>query len=172
MASLKLRVGQSAPKGQWFALGVCVIAVVATGALGAFASIEAKDFYATLTKPNWAPPPGVFSPVWTLLYLMIALAGWLAWRARAPAYDTRLALWLYFGQLALNALWSWLFFRWHQGALALIEICLLWFAILATLTQFWRVRPLAGMLLLPYLAWVSFATALTASTWRLNPGLL
>ncbi len=112
----------------------------------------------------------MFSPVWTLLYLMIAFAGWLAWRARAPAYDTRLALWLYFGQLALNALWSWLFFRWHQGALALIEICLLWFAILATLTQFWRLRWLAGALLVPYLAWVSFATALTAAVWRLNPG--
>ena len=103
---------------------------------------------------------------------MIALAGWLAWRARAPASDTRLALWMYFAQLALNALWSWVFFRWHLGALALMEIWVLWLAILATLTQFWRLRPLAGALLVPYFAWVSFATALTAAMWRLNPGPL
>jgi translocator protein len=170
--ALKLRVGQPAQKRQWSALVVCVVAVVATGALGAFASIEAKGFYEMLVKPSWAPPPGVFSPVWTTLYFMIALSGWLAWRARAPASDTRFALWLYFGQLALNALWSWLFFRWHQGALAVIEVCVLWFAILLTLTQFWRLRWLAGALLVPYLAWVSFATALTAAVWRLNPGLL
>jgi tryptophan-rich sensory protein len=172
MASLNLRVGGRAARGQWTALGVCVLAVAATGTLGAIASIDAREFYATLAKPDWAPPPGVFAPAWTVLYVMIAIAGWLAWRARAPASDTRLALGLYFGQLALNALWSWLFFAWHQGALALVEICVLWLAILATLTQFWRLRPLAGALLVPYLAWVSFATALTAAVWRLNPGPL
>jgi len=172
MAKGLMRVGGSAPRAQWFGLVTCGLAVAVTGALGALASIEARDFYATLAKPRWSPPPGVFSPVWTLLYVMIALAGWLAWRQRAPGAATRLALWLYFAQLALNALWSWIFFRWHLGALALVEICVLWFAVLATLTQFWRVKPLAGALLLPYLAWVSFATALTAATWRLNPGLL
>ena len=172
MASLNLRVAGTAPRGRWTAPVVCVLAVAATGTLGALASIDAKDFYAMLAKPGWAPPPSVFGPVWTALYVLIAIAGWLAWRARAPASDTRLALGLYFGQLVLNALWSWIFFAWHQGALALVEVCVLWLAVLATLTQFWRLRPIAGVLLVPYFAWVSFATALTAAVWRLNPGLL
>ena len=172
MARGIMRISEPAPRGQWVALIFCLLAVGVTGALGAIASIQAQDFYAQLTKPRWAPPPGVFSPVWTTLYLMMAIAAWIAWRKRTPGRATRIALQLFAVQLVLNALWSWLFFRWHLGALALLEVCLLWFAILATLTQFWRVRPLAGALLIPYLLWVSFATALTAAVWRLNPTLL
>ena len=113
------------------------------GFIGALASIRAENFYAQLVKPAWAPPPGVFSPVWTTLYLMMAIAAWLAWKQRAPGGATRFALWLFAIQLALNALWSWLFFRWHLGGLAVFEVCVLWFAILAMVTQFWRLRPLA-----------------------------
>ncbi|NUM78982.1 tryptophan-rich sensory protein [candidate division KSB1 bacterium] len=83
-----------------------------------------------------------------------------------------MALLLFLIQLAVNALWTWLFFVWRQGALAFIEIVILWALILATIVAFWRVRPLAGILLLPYLAWVTFAAALTYATWRLNPQLL
>lgn len=172
MAQNFMRVGKAPPRGRWLALAACLGAVLVTGGLGAIASIEARDFYGQLVKPAWAPPPGVFSPVWTTLYLMMAFAAWIAWRQRTPARAVRGALQLFAVQLVLNALWSWLFFHWHQGALALIEVCLLWFAILATLIQFWRLRPLAGALLVPYLLWVSFATALTAAVWRLNPGLL
>jgi tryptophan-rich sensory protein len=84
----------------------------------------------------------------------------------------RTALALFFVQLALNALWSWLFFAWHRGGLALADIVVLWAAIVATLVAFWRIRPLSGALLVPYLLWVSFATALNLAVWRLNPQLL
>jgi benzodiazapine receptor len=172
MAKGFMGVAGPQPRGRWLALLACLGAVALTGAVGAIASIEARGFYGGLVKPSWAPPPGVFSPVWTALYLMMGLAAWLAWRARAPAAARRLAMQLFGLQLALNALWSWLFFRWHLGAVSLLEICVLWFAILATTTQFWRLRPVAGVMMLPYLLWVSFATALNAAVWRLNPGLL
>jgi tryptophan-rich sensory protein len=170
MVPKHMRIGEPAPRGRWLALGACLLSVAVAGGLGALASIRAGEFYAQLVKPEWAPPAGVFSPVWTALYLMMAVAAWVAWRQRGPGRV--FALQLFAVQLALNALWSWLFFRWHLGALALIEVCVLWFAILAMLTQFWRLRPLAGALLIPYLLWVSFATALTAAVWRLNPTLL
>lgn len=172
MARDYMRISAPAPRGRWLALVACVGAVAVTGALGALASLEARDFYAQLAKPVWAPPAGVFGPVWTVLYAMIAVAGCLAVRQRAADGAKGLAIALFGAQLVLNALWSWLFFRWHQGALALVDICVLWLAILATLTQFWRLRPLAGALLIPYFLWVSFATGLNAAVWRLNPALL
>jgi tryptophan-rich sensory protein len=109
--------------------------------------------------------------VWTFLYILMALAAWLVWRVDGfrPA---RTALTLFLLQLALNALWSWLFFGWHRGALAFGDILLLWVLIAATLVAFWRTRPLAGALLVPYLLWVSFAAALNYSVWRLNPQVL
>jgi len=101
----------------------------------------------------------------------MAVAAWLVWRER-EAKATRLALSLYVVQLAANALWSWLFFAWHRGFLAFADIVLLWTLILATLVTFWRIRPLAGALLIPYLLWVSFATALNLRIWQLNASLL
>jgi tryptophan-rich sensory protein len=147
-----------------------LVAFVAA-AIGAAASIEAAPFYAQIARPGWAPPATWFGPVWTLLYLLMGLAAWLAWRVGGfRAAGTALTL---FGvQLALNALWSWLFFAWHRGGLALADIVLLWLAIAATAVAFWRLRPLAGALLLPYLLWVGFATALNFAVWRLNPQLL
>lgn len=143
----------------------------ATATVGALASIHAQDFYAALTNPDWAPPAWLFGPVWSLLYLLMAIAAWLVWR-KDGLRGARLALTLFVAQLALNALWSWLFFSWHLGAAAFIDILLLWLLILATLATFWRVHVLAGVLLLPYLAWVSFAAALCLAVWRLNPQLL
>jgi tryptophan-rich sensory protein len=99
---------------------------------------------------------------------MMAIAAWLVWRQRLFV-PTRGAFTLYFLQLALNAFWSWLFFGWHQGLLALVDILLLWGLVLATLIAFWRVRVLAGALLVPYLVWVSFASALNHAVWQLNP---
>lgn len=143
----------------------------AAAALGAAASAQAGAFYLRLVRPEWAPPGWLFAPVWTALYLMMAIAAWLVWRdhglRRAGA-----ALTLFVLQLAANALWTWLFFVWHQGALAFAEILLLWALIAATCIAFWRLHALAGALLLPYLAWVSFASVLTYATWQLNPGIL
>lgn len=140
----------------------------AAAAAGALASVDAAPFYAALVRPAWAPPAGVFGPVWTLLYVLMGLAAWVAWRHGAP----RRVLALYVVQLAMNALWSALFFAWHRGALAFVDIVALWLMIVATTAGFWRVRPLAGALLLPYLAWVTFASALNWAVWHLNPGAL
>jgi benzodiazapine receptor len=149
----------------WLALTFVVAAV------GAIASMDAPAFYAQLDKPGWAPPAGVFGPVWSVLYLLMGVAAWLVWRER-PSQRVDGALGLYISQLVANALWSWLFFGWHRGALAFGEVLLLLALVAITTAAFWRVRPLAGLLLLPYLAWVTFASALTWAIWQRNPGLL
>jgi benzodiazapine receptor len=140
-------------------------------AIGAVASLQAGSFYIQLVRPDWAPPPSIFGPVWTVLYALMGIASWLVWRADGfrPA---KVALTLFLIQLALNASWSWLFFGWHQGALAFLDILLLWLLIVATLVAFWRIRPVAGGLLIPYLLWVSFASVLNYFIWQLNPQLL
>jgi len=101
----------------------------------------------------------------------MAIAAWLVWRSGGVAAN-RYALSLFLLQLALNALWSWLFFAWHLGGWSFAEIVVLWVLVVATLAAFWRVRPLAGALLIPYLLWVSFAAALNYSVWQLNPHVL
>jgi translocator protein len=143
----------------------------ATAAIGAAASVTAGEFYAELARPTWAPPGWLFGPVWSTLYFLMGVAAWLVWRIRGFA-GARTALTLFILQLAVNALWSWLFFVWHLGGFAFAEVLLLWGLILATLLTFRRVSVLAAILLLPYLAWVTFASALTFVVWRLNPGLL
>jgi tryptophan-rich sensory protein len=143
----------------------------AAAAIGSIASIQAAAFYRQLAQPSWAPPSSVFGPVWSLLYALMGIAAWLVWREGGWRRQ-RGALGLFVLQLAVNALWSWLFFGWHRGALAFADIVLLWLLIVATVIGFWRVRPLAGALLLPYLAWVGFATALNYAVWHLNPSTL
>lgn len=140
-------------------------------ALGARASISAASFYATLALPAWAPPASLFGPVWTALYALMALAAFLAWRERGWRAATP-ALTLYLLQLGLNTLWSWLFFGWKQGALAFADILLLLVLIIATLIAFWRIHKFAACMLLPYLAWVGFATVLNYAVWQANPGVL
>lgn len=143
----------------------------AAAALGAWASTSAASFYATLAPPAWAPPASLFGPVWTLLYAMMAVAAWLVWRERGTA-ATRPALTLYLLQLGVNALWSWLFFGWRLGALALVDILLLVMLVVATLIAFARIRALAAVMLLPYLGWITFASTLNLAVWRANPGVL
>lgn len=140
-------------------------------AAGAVASVQAASFYRQLVQPSWAPPSSVFGPVWSMLYALMGIAAWLVWR-QGGWRRQRGVLTVFVIQLAVNALWSWLFFAWHQGALALVDIALLWLLIVATLVGFWRVRPLAGALLLPYLCWVSFASVLNFAMWQLNPQIL
>lgn len=159
------------PKRQLLGLAGWLALVFTAAAIGAIASVHARDFYAALAQPTWAPPAYVFGPVWSLLYLLMGLSAWLVWR-EPTARTRRGALALFIAQLAANALWSWLFFAWHQGRWAFLEIVVLWCLIVATLVAFWRIRPLAGALLLPYIAWVSFAMALAYHVWRLNPAVL
>ncbi len=156
---------------QLLALGIALAATFAAAAAGGLASAGAGAFYAQLARPAWAPPGWLFGPVWSVLYPMMAVAAWLAWRA-SPGPAVRPALLLYGAQLAANALWSWLFFAGRQGGWALAEVLLLWVLVLATTVAFWRLRRLAGLLLLPYLAWAGFAGALNFALWRANPGLL
>lgn len=142
-----------------------------TAWIGAVASINAPTFYGRLTQPDWAPPAWLFGPVWTTLFIMMAVAAWLVWR-RGGFVAQRGPLLLFLAQLVFNALWSWLFFAWALGGWALADIAILWLLIAATIATFWRTSPLAGLLLVPYIAWVSFAGALNYTLWQLNPQVL
>jgi tryptophan-rich sensory protein len=151
----------------WLAL------VFAAAAIGAAGSADAREFYGDLESPGWAPPAALFGPVWAVLYAMMGTAAWLVWREPGPDGDGHRAAFAFFlVQLVLNALWPWFFFEWRRGDLATGDIALLWIFIALTIAAFWRVRPLAGVLLLPYLAWVTYAAALTWTLWQMNPELL
>ena len=143
----------------------------AAGAVGGIASARAPEFYASLERPAWAPPASLFGPVWSALYLLIGIAAWLVWRERGFG-GAMTALLLFLLQLVLNAAWTWIFFAWRQGGIALGEIVALWIVIALTMMAFFRVRPLAGALMVPYLGWVTYAAALTTALWQRNPGLL
>jgi len=143
----------------------------AAAGVGAFASRDAGTFYGQLLRPAWAPPAWLFAPVWSVLYALMGTSAWLVWRGPRTA-KVQASLRLFIVQLIANALWTWIFFEWQAGALAFAEIILLWCLIGATVVMFGRISVPAAVLLLPYWIWVSFATALTWSTWRMNPGVL
>jgi tryptophan-rich sensory protein len=125
------------------------------------------EWYERLKKPSWRPPNQLFGPVWTLLYVMIAVAGWLIWREVGFA-GAGLPLAMYALQLILNAVWTPLFFGLHRPDLAFIEILLVCVSTIATIVLFYPIHVGAALLLLPYLAWVTFATALNFAVWRMN----
>ncbi len=148
---------------------IAVALPVVVGGLSGFATARGvSTWYPTLAKPSFNPPAWIFGPVWTVLYIMMGVAAYLVWRRGTDADGVRVALTVFLVQLALNALWSILFFGIQQPGWALVEIIVLWLSIGATIWLFWRVVPAAGALLLPYWAWVSFATILNASLWWLN----
>ncbi|NIU87191.1 MAG: tryptophan-rich sensory protein, partial [Nitrosopumilaceae archaeon] len=125
------------------------------------------EWYQTLSKPEWNPPNWIFGPVWTVLYTLMAVSVWIIWKN----YGLKLAMIpiaYFIAQLVLNALWPWFFFGLNDIWLALIDIVLLWIMILITINMFWRLNIWAGALLLPYLAWVSFAVYLNYTIWNLN----
>lgn len=126
-----------------------------------------STWYPTLSKPFWTPPDWIFGPVWFCLYIMIALAGWLIYRS-PPSHQRTIALFLYGSQLALNFIWSFLFFSLQSPLLGLIDIVLLSLLITLTIIKAWSVRPLAALLLIPYLVWVIYATSLNTGIWLLN----
>ena len=162
---------QNSARHQTLGLAGWLLLTFAAAAIGGFASASAGSFYAQLVRPTWAPPGWLFGPVWSALYLLMGLSAWLVWRLHGWQ-GARSALMLFVAQLAVNALWTWLFFVWQHGAAAFVEIIVLWALIVATVILFYRLHRLAALLLLPYLAWVSFACALTYATWQLNPALL
>jgi translocator protein len=146
------------------ALVVFVLIAFVPAAIGAF--FPAPDYYAELAKPAWAPPDWLFGPVWTGFYALIGVSAWLVWRAGGPGRRSAIGLWGV--QLVLNAAWTPLFFGLRNPSIALVDIVLLLTVLTVTVVVFWRRRALAGALLLPYLAWVAFATALNFEILRLN----
>ena len=145
---------------------LCIVVCLGAAWLGSLWTTPALyPWYASLSKPSWTPPNWLFGPVWTILYVAMAIAAWLVWRKVGL---TAVPMQLFLLQLLLNVAWSAVFFRLRSPGPAFAEIVMLWFAILATSVEFWRVVPAAGWLLLPYLIWVSYATALNFSIWRLN----
>jgi translocator protein len=147
---------------QWLVLPLFLSLAFGAAALGAFA--PPGDWYAALNKPSFNPPDWIFGPVWTVLYVMIGVAGWRIWKV-AP--KSAAMLW-WFAQMALNAAWSPTFFGLRQMGLALVVILALWLVIGATIRAAWPLDRPAALLLVPYLAWVSFATVLNAALWKLN----
>jgi tryptophan-rich sensory protein len=166
-----MRSSRFSTSSQLMGLFAWLVVVFAAAAIGGYASASAGEFYGALARPSWAPPGWLFGPVWSLLYTLMGIAAWLVWRVGGFG-AARSALIVFMVQLAANALWTWLFFVWRQGGLAFAEILLLLALIFATLVLFWRANRRAAALLIPYVLWVSFAGALTLSTWRLNPGVL
>lgn len=148
-----------------------LVLTIGAGAIGAVASVNAGAFYTELARPQWAPPPTVFGPVWTVLYLLMGVAAWLVW-LDGGFRKHRVALTLFLVQLAINAVWSWIFFVWTSGLWAFVDILALLGLLIATISTFINARPIAGILLIPYLIWVAFAMGLTWTVWRLNPGTL
>jgi benzodiazapine receptor len=146
----------------WLFLAVWVLASLSAGFIGS--RFPPGEWYEALEKPSFNPPGWVFAPVWTLLYILMGIAAWLVWKEQGFSP----ALLLFIAQLVLNALWSYLFFGANRPDLALFEIVVLWVLILLTMILFWKARTLAGALLVPYLLWVSFASVLNFSLWRLN----
>ena len=156
---------KSAPA--WFREALALAGMVLLTFCAPLAGVVAPpgDWYASLQKPGWNPPSWVFGPVWTALYLMMAIAAWLVWRR----VGWRSPLWLYVSQLALNAAWTPVFFGAREIGWALLVILALWTGILLTLRAFLRASKAAGWMLAPYLAWVSFAAFLNFTLWRMNP---
>ena len=177
---------QQLKKG-WPSLMVALLIPFVAAAIGGLATQRSVDgWYRTLHKPTWNPPAWLFGPVWTVLYLLMGLASWLVWQEETKARGNpkepllsraemekqstgiRNALTWYGLQLAANVLWSLLFFGARRIRLALGELIVLWTLIAGTALQFYRIRPVAGELLLPYFAWTSFAAVLNTAIWRLN----
>ena len=155
----------------WNSLAVLILFVAVclgiAGAGGLFTAGSVQDWYPTLHKPAWTPPSWIFGPVWTILYVMMAIAAWLVWRKR-KVDKVHGALGLFVLQLVLNAAWSPLFFGLKNPLAGLLDIIPLWAVILVTLMFFWRISIAAGVLLIPYWLWVGYATALNFTLWIMN----
>ena len=153
---------------RWIGLVVFIGICLGASGLGVIATTsEIEGWYKTIDKPSWNPPNYIFGPVWTTLFVMMAIAAWMVWKQDGFKTASR-PLKLFAVQLGLNVAWSWIFFGMHQPGWAFAEIVILWLAIVATLVAFFQTSKLAGWLMEPYLAWVSFASVLNFTIWQLN----
>src|SRR4051812_48135257 len=153
----------------WLKLLISVAIPLGVGALSSLFTIRGVNgWYRTIAKPAWNPPDAVFAPVWTTLYILMGIALYLVWRKNGLAHSRQSAISFWILQLVLNAFWSFIFFSLHKIGLALADIILLWLSILITIFLFSNHSKVAAWLLVPYISWVTFATILNFSIWRLN----
>ncbi|PJE51123.1 MAG: TspO protein [Candidatus Yanofskybacteria bacterium CG10_big_fil_rev_8_21_14_0_10_36_16] len=153
----------------FFKLVIAITVSQSAGVIGSLFTFSAiPNWYATITKPALNPPAWVFGPVWTILYTLMGVAAFLVWRNGWSQRSVRTALSIFGFQLLLNAIWSIIFFGFKNPGLALVDIVVLWFAIVWTIKVFYKISKLAAYLLVPYLLWVSFATYLNYAIWALN----
>ena len=152
-----------------FKLIIAIIIPVAVGAIsGFFTATGVESWYQTINKPSWNPPGWIFAPVWTTLYIMMGVALFLVWKSDSSDILKKTAITLFTIQLVLNFFWSFIFFDQHQIGWALVEIIAMWIFILLTIFAFGNISKLAAWLLVPYISWVSFATILNYTIWKLN----
>ena len=152
-----------------FKLIISIAIPVAVGAIsGLFTTAEIPGWYQTINKPVWNPPSWIFAPVWTTLYVLMGIALFLVWKSDADPIVKKTAITLFAVQLVFNFFWSFIFFNQHQIGWALVEITAMWIFILLTIFAFAPVNKIAAWLLVPYISWVSFATILNYTIWRLN----
>lgn len=147
-----------------FFIAVCFLAAAIGSRLG---DAGPSNWYASLRKPSGTPPGWVFAPVWTVLYLCMAIAAWLVWQSAGWQGGSQ-ALILWSAQLAVNVVWTWLFFGLHRPEWALADVIILWILILLTMLAFQPISTAAAWLLVPYLLWVAYAARLNYLLWRLN----
>ena len=148
---------------------IAIAIPVAVGAIsGFFTATGVESWYQTINKPSWNPPGWIFGPVWTTLYVMMGIAFFLVWKSDSSDILKKTAITLFTIQLVLNFFWSFIFFDQHQIGWALVEIIAMWIFILLTIFAFGNVSKLAAWLLVPYISWVSFATILNYTIWKLN----
>jgi benzodiazapine receptor len=155
-------------RNTWVLIGFIAVSEFA-GVIGSLFTLEAiPTWYAALQKPSFSPPNWLFGPVWTTLYLLMGIAAYLVWREGSRRYDVHNGLFIFVLQLVLNAVWSIVFFGMHSIMGGLIVIALLWLSIVWTMVAFYKVKKSAAYLLIPYIAWVSFASVLNYALYTLN----
>ncbi len=148
---------------------ISVLICLSAGFIGSiFTTPSIPSWYATLDKPSFNPPNWLFAPVWTTLFILMGIAVFLIWRKGLKKKEVKNALLIFLFQLIFNTLWSFLFFKFHSPFWALVDIAVLWVLILLSLVKFWKINKAAGMLLIPYLLWVSFASILNYFIYKLN----
>ena len=153
----------------FFKLLISVLICLSAGFIGSFFTTPSiPTWYASLAKPSFNPPNWLFAPVWTILFILMGLAAYLIWQKGLKKKAVKIALIIFLLQLIFNILWSFLFFKFHSPFWALVNIAILWFLILMALIKFWQINKTAGILLIPYLLWVSFASFLNYAIYKLN----
>jgi benzodiazapine receptor len=151
-------------------LVIAILIPLVAGFLGSiFTMPSIPTWYAAINKPAWNPPNWIFGPVWTILFILMGIALWLIWEKGLDKIQVRTAVNIFSAQLVLNIVWSLLFFGLHSPLWAFIEIIALWLMILWTIIAFYRLDKTAGLILIPYILWVSFASFLNFTVMRLNP---